>query len=85
MLKKKIWSSFQRIIELFTKKLSPSSGIKPYSGSRHRIPDTDPQHCLLVVKAGNVGSSADPLMLKRLNTEDRYILSRNLRVRVVDA
>ncbi len=54
MLKKKIWANFQRIIELFTKKLSKSSskyglGIrdpeKTHSGSRiqgskrHRIPD----------------------------------------------
>ncbi len=62
MLKKKIWANFQIIIELFTQnvvtKLSkkrvwdPGSG-KTYSGSRiqgskkHRIPDPDPQHCLL--------------------------------------
>ncbi len=53
-LKKKIWANFQRIIELFTKKLSKSSskyglGIrdpeKTHSGSRiqgskrHQIPD----------------------------------------------
>ncbi len=58
MLKKKIWANCQRIIELFTQKLSTSSlkyvfGIrdpeKAYSGSRiqgskkHRIPD--PEHC----------------------------------------
>jgi hypothetical protein len=59
VLKKNIWANFQRIIELFTQKLSLSSQIygfgirdpeKPYSGSRiqgskrHRIPDPDPQH-----------------------------------------
>ncbi len=49
MQKKKIWVSFQRIIELFTQKFSPSSkkimglgsGIldpeKPYTGSRIRV------------------------------------------------
>jgi hypothetical protein len=59
MMKKKIWVNFERIIELFTQKLSLSSqkygfGIrdpgKTHSGSRvqgskrHRIPDPDPQH-----------------------------------------
>jgi hypothetical protein len=59
VLKKNIWANFQRIIELFTQKLSLSSqkygfGIrdpeKTYSGSRiqgskrHRIQDPDPQH-----------------------------------------
>jgi hypothetical protein len=58
VVKKKIWANFQRIIELFTKKLSLSSQKygseirdpeKTYSGcriqgsKRHRIPD--PQHC----------------------------------------
>jgi hypothetical protein len=49
MLKKKIWASFQRIIELFTQKFvtklkkiwdwDPRSGIrkKTYSGSRIRV------------------------------------------------
>ncbi len=61
MLKKKMWANFQRIIELFTKKIVAKLskiwfGIrdseKTYSGSRnqgskkHRIPDPDPQHCL---------------------------------------
>jgi hypothetical protein len=60
VLKTKIWANFQRIIELFTKKivkklLKNGFGIrdleKTYSGSRiqgskrHRIPDPDPQHC----------------------------------------
>jgi hypothetical protein len=58
-LKKKVWANFQRIIELFTQKLSLSSqkygsGIrdteKTYYGSRiqgskrHQTPDPDPQH-----------------------------------------
>jgi hypothetical protein len=57
VLKKKMWANFQRIIELFTQKLSLSSqkygfGIrdpeKTFSGSRiqgskrHRIPNPDP-------------------------------------------
>jgi hypothetical protein len=60
VLKKKIWANFQRIIELFTKKIvkDPRSGIRkkpiPDPGSRiqgskstqSRIPDPDPQHCL---------------------------------------
>jgi hypothetical protein len=61
MLKKKIWANFQRIIELFTQKLSLSSqkygfGIRdpektyPYHGSRIQGPKRhqipDPQHCL---------------------------------------
>jgi hypothetical protein len=64
-LKKKSWANFQRIIELFTQKLSLSSqkygfGIrdpeKTYSGSRiqgskrHRIPDPDPNTCLRMYK-----------------------------------
>ncbi len=56
MLKKIIWANFQRIIELFTQKLSKSfqkyrfgirDPVKTYSGSRskrHRMPDPAPQH-----------------------------------------
>ncbi len=55
VLKKKIWAKFQRILELFTKKIvkkllkiwswDPGSGIGFFQGSkRHRIPDPDPQH-----------------------------------------
>ena len=62
-LKKKVWANFQRIIELFTQKLSLSSqkygsGIrdteKTYYGSRiqgskrHQTPDPDPQHWFVV-------------------------------------
>ncbi len=59
MLKKRIWASFQRIIELFTQKIvtklskiwvwDPGSGknLSLIQGSkRHRIPDPDPQHWL---------------------------------------
>ncbi len=60
MLKKKIWANFQRIIELFTKKIfkmvlkiwswDPGSGknlfrIQGSKSTRSRIPDPDPQHC----------------------------------------
>ncbi len=60
MVKKKIWTNFQRILELFTLKIvimlsKYGVGIrdpeKTFSGSRiqglkrHRIPDPDPQHC----------------------------------------
>jgi hypothetical protein len=65
MLKKKIWANFQRIIELFTQKVSLSSqkygfGIRdpektyPDPGSRiqgskkHRIPDPNPQHWVIL-------------------------------------
>jgi hypothetical protein len=63
VLKKKIWANFQRIIELFAKKLSKSSskyglGIRD-PGSEIRDPgseirDPDPQHCglLLAYPAG---------------------------------
>jgi hypothetical protein len=50
VLKKKIWATFQRIIELLPKKFSLSSqkygfGIPdPGVKKRHRIPDPDPQH-----------------------------------------
>jgi hypothetical protein len=59
VLKKKIWANFQRIIELFTKKIvkkflkiwswDPRSGIRkkpiPDPGvKKHPIPDPDPQH-----------------------------------------
>jgi hypothetical protein len=55
VLKKNIWANFQRIIELFTKKIVKSSqkyGLvirDPISGIRKnlfRIPDPDPQHWL---------------------------------------
>jgi hypothetical protein len=52
-VKKKIWANFQRIMDLFTQKIVPRSGIRkkpiPVPGSqiqgskRHRIPDPDPQ------------------------------------------
>jgi hypothetical protein len=47
VLKKKIWANFQRNIELFTQKLSPSYqkyGFGIQGSKRHRIPDPDPQH-----------------------------------------
>jgi hypothetical protein len=62
VLKKKTWANFQRIIELFTKKIVKKllkiwswDPEKTYSGSRiqgskctqSRIPDPDPQHCWL--------------------------------------
>jgi hypothetical protein len=57
VLKKKIWTNFQRIIELFPKKLSLSSqkygfGIRNPGGQKstgYRIPDPDPQHWLLLL------------------------------------
>ncbi len=50
MLKKKIWPSFQRLIELFTQKFVTKLkkygfGIRVQGSKRHRIPDPDPQHC----------------------------------------
>jgi hypothetical protein len=59
VLKKKIWATFQRIIELFTKKIvkkllkiwSWDPGSRIQGSKRHRIPDPDPQHCLNLVGA----------------------------------
>jgi hypothetical protein len=58
VLKTKMWANFQRIIELFTKKIvkkllkiwvwDPGSGknlFRTQGSKRHRIPDPDPQHC----------------------------------------
>ncbi len=42
MLKKKIWASFQRIIELFTQKFVTK--LRIHGSKRHRIPDPDLQH-----------------------------------------
>jgi hypothetical protein len=65
MLKKIIWANFQRILQLFTQKISSQKygfGIqdpeKTYSGSGSRgqkgigswIPDLDPQHCYSDIK-----------------------------------
>jgi hypothetical protein len=60
VLKKKIWANFQRIIELFTQKTvnklskiwvwDPGSGKNLFrirGSKRHRIPDPDPQHCIV--------------------------------------
>jgi hypothetical protein len=57
VLRKKIWTNFQRIIELFTQKIvkkllkiwswDPGSGKKPIPDpgvKKHPIPDPDPQH-----------------------------------------
>jgi hypothetical protein len=59
VLKKKIWANFQRIIELFTKKivkkllkiwsLDPGSEIRDPGVKKHPIPDPDPQHCIFVI------------------------------------
>jgi hypothetical protein len=62
-LKKKIWVNFQRFIELFTQKIVknmglgsgirkkpiPDPGSRIQGSKRHRIPDPDPQHCILDV------------------------------------
>jgi hypothetical protein len=55
VLNKKIWANFQRIIELFIKKIvkklfkiwswDPGSRIQGSKRHRSRIPDPDPQHC----------------------------------------
>jgi hypothetical protein len=65
VLKKKIFANFQRIIELFTKKIvkkllkiwswDPGSGknlfrIPDPGVKKHPIPDPDPQHWLVVAQ-----------------------------------
>jgi hypothetical protein len=62
MLKEKLWADFQRIIELFTQKIItelskiwvgirkkpiPDPGSRGQKGTGFRIPDPDPQHCVL--------------------------------------
>ena len=80
MLKKKIWTNFQRIIELFTQKIvtklskiwvwDPGSRKNlfriPNPGSKkHRIPDPNPQYCLL-------GSSACQLLRRAFHSAHQF-------------